>query len=396
MKSLYELLKTGSALCGSMLLAAALLSSCGSDNNEPKPDDPDVPAVDAKDLDYTAENAASWGNYAVAVANLLTSDSQELYDAWVSGYNGGEPFKTTFKNHNNSAYPTATSCIEEILDGCANIADEVGNAKIGDPVDLYTQGKKEEALYAVESWYSWHSRDDYSNNILSIRNSYFGSLDGNVAAPSISTLVAGMDAALDTKVKDAVTGAYNAILGIPQPFRNNINSNESRIAMDACAALNNIIDKEVKPFIQGLGAEYDERLDAIVANYVDNVVLPTYKNLAEKNRELLAAVKAFAAAPTDNTFEKACNAWLVSREPWEKSEAFLFGPVDALGLDPNMDSWPLDQDAIVNHLKSGNFNDLLWGDGDDDSKVEAAQNIRGFHTLEFLLFKDGNPRKTNN
>ena len=74
------------------------------------------------------------------------------------------------------------------------------------------------------------------------------------------------------------------------------------------------------------------------------------------------------------------------------SEAFLFGPVDALGLDPNMDSWPLDQDAIVNHLSSGNVSDLIWGDGDDDGKVEAAQNIRGFHTLEFLLFKDGKAR----
>ena len=38
--------------------------------------------------------------------------------------------------------------------------------------------------------------------------------------------------------------------------------------------------------------------------------------------------------------------------PWEQSEAFLFGPVDILGLDPNMDSWPLDQVAIVNILNS--------------------------------------------
>ncbi len=133
-----------------------------------------------------------------------------------------------------------------------------------------------------------------------------------------------------------------------------------------------------------------------MANYVDNVVLPTYKLLKERNAAMLEAVRNLSGNRTDVSFEKACQAWLSAREPWEKSEAFLFGPVDALGLDPNMDSWPLDQDAIVNHLKSGNFNDLLWGDGDDDSKVEAAQNIRGFHTLEFLLFKDGNPRKTNN
>ena len=29
---------------------------------------------------------------------------------------------------------------------------------------------------------------------------------------------------------------------------------------------------------------------------------------------------------------------------------------------------------------------------DDDAKVEAARNVRGFHTLEFLIFKDGKPR----
>ena len=82
----------------------------------------------------------------------------------------------------------------------------------------------------------------------------------------------------------------------------------------------------------------------------------------------------------------------MAREPWEKSEAFLFGPVDALGLDPNMDSWPLDQVAIVNILNSGNFDDLNWTDGESDDEIEAAQNVRGFHTLEFLLFKNGEPR----
>ena len=117
--------------------------------------------------------------------------------------------------------------------------------------------------------------------------------------------------------------------------------------------------------------------------------------LKERNNALLQTVKDLASSRNNAAFEKACQAWLSAREPWEESEAFLFGPVDALGLDPNMDSWPLDQDAIVNHLKSGNFNDLNWGDGDDDDKIEAAQNIRGFHTLEFLLFKDGQPRKVN-
>ena len=66
---------------------------------------------------------------------------------------------------------------------------------------------------------------------------------------------------------------------------------------------------------------------------------------------------------------------------------------DRLGLDPNMDSWPLDQNAIVQNLNTGSFDDLDWSDGDSDDVIEAAQNLRGFHTLEFLLFKDGQPRR---
>ena len=115
----------------------------------------------------------------------------------------------------------------------------------------------------------------------------------------------------------------------------------------------------------------------------------------EKNTILYNVVNTFKNNPDNDNFEAACEAWLKAREPWEKSEAFLFGPVDAKGLDPNMDSWPLDQVAIVQILKSGNYDDLDWTDGDSDDAIEAAQNVRGFHTLEFLLFKNGKPRRVN-
>jgi hypothetical protein len=60
-----------------------------------------------------------------------------------------------------------------------------------------------------------------------------------------------------------------------------------------------------------------------------------------------------------------------------------------------MDSWPLDQDEIVKILNSGNYDNLTWSDGDSDDAIEAKQGVRGFHTLEFLLFKNGNPRTLN-
>lgn len=296
---------------------------------------------------------------------------------------------------NEGSVGGAESCVQQIIDGCIDIANEVGTAKIGDPVDLYSTDPIR-ALYSVESWYSYHSIEDYSNNILSIRNAYYGSRNGSISTKSLSTVIAANNSSLDTRVKNAIDGAYDAIYnGIPTPFRNNINSQGALDAMDACADLEEVL-KDLKGYIERTPAvNSDEVLDPIVTNYVDAVVLPTYKDLKDKNTALYNSVKAFAQNPSNQGFSNACDAWLTAREPWETSEAFLFGPVDAEGLDPNMDSWPLDQDAIVNILNSGDYDDLNWSDGDSDDDIEAIQSVRGFHTLEFLLFRNGQARTLN-
>ena len=193
---------------------------------------------------YNESNATAWAQYMRNTAQLLVDDVTLLCDAWNNGY------ATTFKNHNGGDFTSGLSCIEQLIDGCIDIAGEVGDAKIGDPYDLYVSGKTNEALYAVESWYSWHSRDDYTNNIYSIRNAYYGSLDGSINTNSLSKLVAKYNPTLDTDVKNAIDAAAKAIQAIPQPFRNNINSKEAAAAMDACAALSDILENELKPFLQ--------------------------------------------------------------------------------------------------------------------------------------------------
>ena len=206
-----------------------------------------------------------------------------------------------------------------------------------------------------------------------------------------------MDADMNKQLDDAIHAAADAIQNIPQPFRNNINSDEALAAQEACLSLENTL-KEVKAAVRAAyeNTPNDSKLEAILVQYTDYVVLPTYKSLMEKNAALFEAVKQFRNSPSDSNFEAASEAWLVAREPWEKSEGFLFGPVDTENLDPNMDSWPLDQNMIVSVLQSGNFDQIEWDEDDDSADVEAAQNVRGYHTLEYLLFKDGKPRKVNN
>ena len=406
------------------LSMACTFTAC-SEEDEPNPNpSPDEPTTtSAYDLDYTADNAAAWGNYMYQTALLLDQDATSLYNAWTSDYEGNGPYATIFKDQTSGAYSSPLACIQEMVEsGMWNIANEVGTAKIQDPYNTYVSGDHEGGLYAVESWFSWHSRDDYTNNIFSIRNTYYGRIDdndvskidgdlsaynsysdfddaGDISENSLSTFIASINSELDETIKQQIFAAAKAIQAIPQPFRNNIDSEESVAAMDACNTLASTLLNELLPFVNTLsGAEYTDRLDAIAEQFVDVVVLPTYQDLQEKNRTLLDVVNQFRENPSDANFENVCNAWLEAREPWEKSEAFLIGPVANWGLDPNMDSWPLDVNAIVQLLESQNWNEMQWsGDYNEDSEtIGAAQNVRGYHTLEFLSFKNGEPRKVNN
>ena len=74
------------------------------------------------------------------------------------------------------------------------------------------------------------------------------------------------------------------------------------------------------------------------------------------------------------------HAWRDARIPWEQSEAFLFGPVDTDAHDPFLDTWPLN----VTDLEA-----IIASDADIDT-VDLADDVQGFHALEYLLFQDMN------
>ena len=380
------------------LMAITLCAaSCSKDNDVVDPDTmPEGTAdvtINETDANY-AEYATNWCNYAAAVSSRLKDDAAKLYKAWNEGLDG-EAYKVTFKEV-RGAYSSPNSCIEQIIDGCIDIANEVGESKIGDPRDKWENGKYTEAVYAVESWYSFHSIQDYSNNIRSIQNAFNCTYMGTQGSHSIAAYLHNNgQSEFASQVNVAITKAINSIEGMAAPFRSHIGNPSVLTAIDACNNLKNIL-KTLKAKVEGF--EDEAELKAIVADYVDVVVLPTYKDLADANAALHTAVQALAASPSNATFEAAATAWMAARQPWEMSEAFLFGPVDELGLDPNMDSWPLDQDAIKNVLASGDFSGLDWeGDFDEENEgIADAQSIRGFHTLEFLLFKNGQPRKVEN
>ena len=123
-------------------------------------------------------------------------------------------------------------------------------------------------------------------------------------------------------------------------------------------------------------------------DFANTVVLATYTELDNKAGELLTAVKALEANNTQANLEKAQQAWKATRKPWEQSESFLFGPVDTQGLDPALDSWPVDHVNLQSVLDSSDALTVDFVSGLEDTQ-------KGFHTIEFLLFRDGNQRKAS-
>mgnify|MGYP000139148768 CR=1 FL=1 len=125
-----------------------------------------------------------------------------------------------------------------LINGAEGIANEVGATKIGDPVDKWNSGDKEGGVLAVESWYSWNSLDDYTDNIYSIRNAYYGSLDGTVASASLCSIMKKVNPTLNDMVVKQIQETITAINDIPHPFRNNLGATtEVKNAQNQCAFL---------------------------------------------------------------------------------------------------------------------------------------------------------------
>ncbi len=136
--------------------------------------------------------------------------------------------------------------------------------------------------------------------------------------------------------------------------------------------------------------------EAIVKQYLNHTVYPTYANLAEKTDALVENLESLKANKTQANVNAATVTFLEARKWWEMSEAFLFGAASDFGIDPHIDSWPLDEDAFNNLMASPNMIAALANDEDGMVAGEQLGNaLLGFHGIEFILFREGQPRNVN-
>ena len=155
-------------------------------------------------------------------------------------------------------------------------------------------------------------------------------------------------------------------------------------AIDACAdVVTNFEAANLTIAMSELNADQEAYLRNVLSGLVSNVIVPTYTKLADDVEDLEKTLNGLTASTiTQTQINKACEDFKSARENWERSEAFLMGAASDFDIDPTIDSWPLNRSLLLSYFQGGMKPEML----------EDA-TILGFHALEFILFRNGQPRK---
>lgn len=139
-----------------------------------------------------------------------------------------------------------------------------------------------------------------------------------------------------------------------------------------------------------------------------NIVFASYQDSLTLAEDLKAAIDAFLAEPSEESYQAAKDAWLAAQEPYGQTEAYRFygGPIDDEdGPEGLLNAWPLDEayvDYVEGAPEAGIINNVAEYPDIDKAllislnEVGAEENIStGYHAIEFLLWGQDLSAETN-
>lgn len=142
----------------------------------------------------------------------------------------------------------------------------------------------------------------------------------------------------------------------------------------------------------GVTSDKEAALQQAVTPYVNNTVIATYSNMANAGMTLLEQAeqildKVERGEDYTQLIKDADASWRLMRKYWEQSEAFLYGPASAHNIDPHIDSWPLDFNAMNALLNDAARMAQIEEEGGAYVGDKLGYALKGFHAAEYLLFE---------
>ena len=139
-------------------------------------------------------------------------------------------------------------------------------------------------------------------------------------------------------------------------------------------------------------SDKEAALQQAVTPYVNNTVVATYKAMADAGMTLLEQTetileKVEKGEDYATLLRDAGTSWRAMRKYWEQSEAFLYGPAASHNIDPHIDSWPLDFNAMNALLHDSVRMAAIEEEGGAYVGDKLGYALKGFHAAEYLLFE---------
>lgn len=135
--------------------------------------------------------------------------------------------------------------------------------------------------------------------------------------------------------------------------------------------------------------QYDRQ--GMLRNLGENVIIPSFEELAQKTSALKQAVATYNTSTTEPNLIALQNAWKEAAFAWKRAELYKVGPLDngGNGLLASIDHSSANTMTIENAVNpSGVENAITSATGAiDNNYIETlGSQLKGIPTLEYLLF----------
>ena len=134
-----------------------------------------------------------------------------------------------------------------------------------------------------------------------------------------------------------------------------------------------------------------EMAQKAVVDYVDNAVLKTLELLVAEVDKLKGAAQDLQAERSAKHLDTLVSTWHVSYGAWMKTAAYLYGPAAQYDYWKQLATWPCEK-VLIEHV----MGQVEEGQLEVDSRYlreERVAALRGFYTLQYVLFRNGQPRE---
>lgn len=123
---------------------------------------------------------------------------------------------------------------------------------------------------------------------------------------------------------------------------------------------------------------------AMLANWADNIIVPSFENFQTETQKLEEIAKAFAADPQLNALQILRAQYKVAYQNFQTVSMFQMGKAEELNYRSFLNTYPANEANIESKIASGSYN----------LELPSSYAEQGFPALDYLLYSYGSAEET--